>query len=419
MNYRTELLQMIWPFQAGRRFVGDGGENVEVAKTGEYDPVTEMFAGAEVVVDGVVFRGNVAFGVPGQAGIQYNNCILQVVAPGDISHILKDDGAFLPQVTLEAGPVTEAAYEVLREGARSWGCAAHIARMENHERVALFTRLLADRIDRKHNDIKAIHAECSQNWNDTLYMMLLRTMGDLSNREAFVELGRRVHYGHILRERNSLEYVEALLLGASGLLDLYEDDAYTRRLKEHFEYLRNKYSIRAMAPRQWKLTGNNPHSHPVIRLAQAAAFLSTREFLFENVIKCRTVPDVQALFCAEASEYWSTHYIPAQATDKRRKSIGPFKANMLGINLVAQMMFAYGDSMHDEGLKDAAIDLLEKIERESNAITDGWRTRGVLMESAADSQAILQLHNEFCTRGRCRHCAVGRRVIREVYPNEQ
>lgn len=417
MKHRTELLQMIWPFQAGRRFAGEGGECVEITKTGEWDPTTELFAGAEAVINGVVFRGNVVFGRPDRVEVRYDNCILQVVVPDDVSHILKDDGSLLPQVTLQAGAVTETAYQMLRNGARSWGCAGNIGRMESHERVALFTRLLADRIDRKHNDIRTIHEECGQNWNDTLYMLLLRTMGDLSNRTAFTELARRVQYAHILRERNTLEYVEALLLGASGLLDLYEDDGYTRRLKENFEYLRSKYSIIAMAPRQWKL-GSNPHSHPVIRLAQAAAFLSTREFLFENVIKCRTVADVQALFRAEASEYWSTHYIPGQATDKRRKSIGPFKANMLGINLVAQMIFAYGDSMHDEELKDAAIDLLEKIERESNSITDGWRTRGVLMESAADSQAILQLHNEYCLRDRCRHCAVGRRVIRDVYANE-
>ena len=417
-EYRTELLQMIWPYQAGRWFVSDAGENVEVVKAGEYDPVTELFAGAEIVIGGVVFRGNVAFGTPEPAGFRLDNCVLQVVAPGETTHILKDDGAFLPQVAVEAGAVTAAAYEMLREGVREYGCAHHIRKMENHERVALFTRLLADRLRRKCNDLQRIYEECSQNWNETMYVMLLRTMGDHRNKEAFTELARRVRYGYISRERNSLEYVEALLLGTSGLLDLYQDDNYTRTLKTHFEYLRRKYSLTAMLPREWTISQTNPNNHPVLRLAQMAAFLSTREFLFENLIKCRTVDDVHSLFRAEASEYWSTHYIPAQRTDSRPKRIGHFKANILGINLAVPMMFSYGDYMNDEGLKDASLDLLEKIVCEDNSIVNGWRTGGVPMESAFDSQAILQLNNEYCLKGLCRQCAIGRRVVREVYANE-
>ncbi|MCL2561503.1 MAG: DUF2851 family protein [Rikenellaceae bacterium] len=414
---------MIWPLQAGRRFTSDMDETVDVMRTGEYDPVTELSAGAEIVVDGVVFRGNVVFGAPGGsnsgAARRLENCILQVVAPDETTHVLKDDGTFLPQITLDAGAVTQTAYEMLRSGARGFGCAGHIGRMADHERVALFTRLLADRLSRKCGDVQAIYEGCGQSWNETMYVMLLRTMGDMRNKEAFTELARRVRYGYIARERNSQECVEALLLGASSLLDIYEEDNYTRTLRTHFDYLRRKYAITAMMPREWTVSHNNPNNHPVIRIAQTAAFLSTREFLFENVIKCRTVEDIQSLFRAEASDYWSSHYVPSSYhADRRPKRIGHFKANMLGINLAVPMMFSYGSYMNDETLKDTALELLEKIVCEDNSIVNGWRAGGVRMESAFDSQAVLQLNNEFCLRDLCHRCTIGRRVIREVYANE-
>lgn len=399
-------------------FLSDGGEKVRIGKTGEYDSATDAFSGAEVVVDDIVFRGNVIFGMPDPSRSQYDNCILQVVPPDITTHILKDDGSLLPQITIDAGSVTEAAYGMLRDGVREYGCAHYVKRFHDHERIALFTRLLADRLRRKCNDLMAIFEEGDRNWNETMYVMLLRTMGDHRNKEPFTELARRVHYSHISRERNSLQCVEALLLGTSGLLDLYSDDTYTRELKADFEYLRKKYTITPMMPSEWTVSQNNPNNHPVIRIAQLAAFLTTREFLFENLVKCRTVDDIQTLFRAEASEYWSTHYIPMQPSGNRPKRIGHFKANILGINLAVPMIFSYGDYMNDDGMKDAALDLLEKINCEENHIVNGWRAGGVTMESAFDSQAVIQLNNEYCLKGMCRQCSLGRRVIKEVYHNE-
>lgn len=284
----------------------------------------------------------------------------------------------------------------------------------------MYTRLLAERLDRKCAEMMEAHAECEQNWNETMYVQLFTWMGDRENKTPFRELARRVRYMFIARERGSLEYLEALLLGTSGLLDLYDDDRYTRTLKTHYEYLRQKYSITAMAPAEWSLGGNNPNNHPVIRLAQLAGFLATREFLFDNLLECRSVEDVHTLFRAEASEYWSTHYTPSRQSDFRRKKVGHFKANMLGINLVVPMMFSYASYMGDQTLKERALDLLEKIACEQGIRRiDEWRAKGVPMQSAFDSQALLELSTRFCEKGRCAQCPLGRRVVREVYLQER
>lgn len=413
-RYQYELLKAVWPLLPRHDLRTDSGDSALVRRPGEYDPATDHFSNAEIEYGGTVFHGDILIQPAGDGNpLSYSNCILHVVMqPSAV--ILKPDGTPITQAMLKIDPVLPHAYEMLREGAPYYSCARHIARLDSIERVAMFTRLLAERMARKCRDLKEIYNECDQNWNETMYVMLMRTMGDSKNKEAFTELARRVRYTAISRERNSLTYVEAMLLGASGLLEIYDDDSYIRELKAAFEYLRHKYTIAPMEAGRWVITQNNPNNHPVLRIAQMATFLSTREFLFDNMMKCRTVEDIHRMFRAEASGYWSTHYIPSRASAEHPKRIGHFKASLLGINLTAPMMFAYGDYSGQEELKETALDLLEKINCEENRFINAWRAGGVVMESAFDSQAMLQLGNEFCLKGLCWQCPVGKRVLRKM-----
>ena len=413
-KYQYEFLKIIWPLLPQYNLHTLEGEPLLVLTPGEYDITTDRFINAEIEYDGSVYHGDILISSSsGGNPVTYSNCILQVsLCPCPI--MLNSDGNPIRQAILKTNPVSLATYETLREGAHAYSCARHIAHMDDVERIAMFTRLLTDRLVRKCRDLRAIYEECDQNWNETMYIMLMRTMGDSKNKEAFTELARRVRYTAISRERNSLIYVESMLLGASGLLEIYDDDSYIRELKKAFEYLRHKYSILPMEAGRWVITQNNPNNHPVLRIAQMATFLSTREFLFDNLIKCRTVEDIHNMFRAEASQYWSTHYIPSRSSAELPKRIGHFKASLLGINLAVPMMFAYGDYCGDEKLKETALDLLEKINCEDNKYINAWRAGGVIMESAFDSQAMLQLNNEFCRKGLCWQCPVGKHVIRKT-----
>ncbi len=115
-------------------------------------------------------------------------------------------------------------------------CGGYIVRLDALHRNDLYTRLAYDRLERKYDVVRELFAESDSNWNQTFYVLLFRTIGDVTNRDAFLTLARRVSYRMVLRERASLHAVEAMLIGASGLLDNYRDDAYTRSLKQDFDY---------------------------------------------------------------------------------------------------------------------------------------------------------------------------------------
>ena len=79
--------------------------------------------------------------------------------------------------------------------------------------------------------------------------------------------------------------------------------------------------------------------------------------------------------------------------------------------MVAQLQYAYGSYIGDDRLRDRAITLLENTPPENNSRIDRWKANGVVPANAFETQALLQLGNEYCMNGRCRECPIGRRII--------
>ena len=179
-----------------------------------------------------------------------------------------------------------------------------------------------------------------------------------------------------------------MFFGASGLLTLYPHDAYTLDLARDFEYLAAKYDIEPLDAGVWELDEIRPANHPVLRLAQAAEFFIQDEFVMERAMSCRTEEDIRRLFCIEASDYWRTHNIPGIASDEHPKRLGAFKANIIGINLVSVLQFAYGSVTGRETLRDSALTLLERLPAEDNRYMRNWRNTGVMIRNAFESQAL-------------------------------
>lgn len=306
----------------------------------------------------------------------------------------------------------------LTAGARTGACACggFLASQGALHRSQIYNALIFERLQRKIQTLDELYAEADQNWNQTFYLHYFRTLGDQRNQLAFLELARRVPYKNVLRERLAPHAVEAMLLGASGLLQLYCHDTYTLDLGRTFEYLKAKYDICPMEIEAWSLANIRPANHPVLRIVQAAEFFTQDEFVMDRAMACRSEGDVQRLFCIEASEYWRTHHIPGSASDERPKRIGLFKANVIGINLVAVLQFAYASFTGNDRLRDSALTLLEKLASEENHIITRWRNAGIAPRNAFESQALLQLSTRYCDcdEPRCAECPVGRRILKSL-----
>ena len=302
----------------------------------------------------------------------------------------------------------------LKAGARCFACGGFLASMDSLHRTEIYHALGYERLRRKNADVNRFYTELRSDWPQTFYLMFLRVMGGENNKEAFTELARTVPYAAVLREKLVPRNIEAMLIGASGMLDRYPHDEYILDLKRNFEYLVAKYSIAPMSCSRWRLSNIRPNNHPILRLSQAAMFLASSRDVMDRTLECRTDKDVNRLFGAETAPYWLTHYTPANASAEVAKRIGRMKTDLIGINLVVQMQFAYGSYTGNEALRMRAITLLESIAPENNYAIRGWNAYGSLAQTAFDSQALLQLTKEYCRDGRCEECPVGRRIIAKV-----
>ena len=77
--------------------------------------------------------------------------------------------------------------------------------------------------------------------------------------------------------------------------------------------------------------------------------------------------------------------------------------DVLTINLVVPMMFAYGKDHADDAMQERAVEILEQIAPEKNTYTVPWSERGIRPDNAFFSQALIQLSKEYCGEKTVRH----------------
>ncbi len=395
----SDLCRLLWE----RKHLPLAGVGVEYA--GDFDPATGNFTGAELTLDGVRCLGAVVFGhveaCPAEAVLH----IVEKPAPA----LLSPRGTAVRQAVATLSADQIALYMKVRTGFEGKPlenpCAEHIRSLDAAKRLSLFTRLYDDRMERKHRELLALLERSGGDWNQTVYLMLFRAMGGSDLKEQYGQVASRVPYHAVAHEKGDRAMVEAMLLGAAGLLRAMEDDHYTVQLKAHFDHACRKYGITPMDAAAWH--GAVTYAPPVLRLVQIAGFLVSREFIFDRVRSCRTPRDLYGLLRAGLPDYWLWRY-------PKGSELGKAKIESLGINMVVPLMYAYSLETANGEMREAALGLLEQIPPENNRKTIPWKDAKVNMQSAHDTQAILELTNEYCTPGRCRICPVGRITLKNL-----
>jgi hypothetical protein len=74
------------------------------------------------------------------------------------------------------------------------------------------------------------------------------------------------------------------------------------------------------------------------------------------------------------------------------------------INTVIPFLYSYGLHKGSELLCDRATRFLESLKAEDNYIIRQWRGAGLSVNTAADSQALIQLRKEYCDKRDCLRC---------------
>lgn len=418
-----DLLHHIWKFRLfdHKELVTQSGEPVEVLSPGIHNTDSGPdFFNARMRVASTDWAGNVEIHVNAsdwnrhrhQEDKAYDNIILHVVYNPD-EVIYRSDGSVIPTLSLKERVPLQVIhkYEELRSRGSTIPCGEQAGRVSPVVRESWISRLIVERLERKSLAITNHLKQNRNDWSETFYRQLARNFGFKINSAPFELLAASLPAIVLAKHKSSLLQLEALLFGQAGMLEEHFEDSYPRQLQNEYAFLRSKHKLTPIPMHLWKMMRLRPSNFPAVRISQLAGLVYRSSHLFSKVIEAESARQLQELFDVAASEYWDTHYTFGKASAKKKKRLGSSSVENIIINTIVPFMFVYGKHINDERYVDKALKLLEDTKGESNSAIAAWRRIGMPVDNALQTQALLQLRSEYCTRKRCLECSIGNKLL--------
>lgn len=417
MNER--LLQYIWQeklFQTGELKL-ETGEDLVIQYTGEWNhDQGPDFLNARIRIDGTYWAGHIELHVKSSHWHQhrhqhdpgYRPVILHVVWENDDSNLSER----LPTLVLQdrVSGLLLTRYNEMLEASGKLICENWLSGVSTDLWAAWKVELLSRRLARKAQQLQENLKICKGSWEELSWWALARVMGGTVNGAFFEAVAMSISTKLLARHRNYLLHLEALLLGQSHLLEKANSDPYVQLLQREYDFLRHKYQLPYVHGRASKLR-MRPAGFPEVRLAQLARLIYTQSPFVTNWINQQSPDLLLQSMRVTASSFWDHHYTLTDASVYAPKHLGTDLADQLLINAVAPLFFAYGVYHKHNAYTQRAVEWLSLIKPERNSIITHWQRVGVRCESAADSQALLELHKFYCQEKRCLDCNVGCSII--------
>lgn len=374
------------------------------------------FVQAKIIIDNITWVGDVEIHVRTsdwlrhghQHDEKYQSIILHVVYEDD----LLLGGSFH---TLELKSYIPTAWlsecEQMLCSEADFPCHSVLQRMTSLQFSELFARMAIERLSARERDIQEMQRQCSGDWNEVAYRLLLRNFGFKVNGAAFEAIARSLPYAILLKHALSRLQIYALLFGQAGFLSHIADDAYYMSLHREYKFLQFKYQLNPIALKVWNLR-TRPQNAPCLRLAQLCECLIRIPSITQQILHQPPLQLLTTFMNHTPDKYWSTHYYFDKPTQWHACRMGKSTIVSLMVNTIIPLQYAYATFMSDVALKERAVRALEALPQERNFITRKYKQAGFPIESALSTQAVIELHNAYCLHNRCLACEVGCSFLR-------
>lgn len=417
-----ELMQYVWLHRLWA--VGDmrtpQGETVSVIDVGQLNrDAGPDFFNAKVRIGSQMWCGNVEIHVRAtdwhrhghDTDAAYDSVILHVVQYDD-SPVYTTDGRLIPQVTLRcARNFSERYAAFVNNQANTLACAAEIGSLSP---LAVRDWLDSMAFERLYDKVDAINGRLRRSggdWEQTAFITLARALGAGVNGDAFERVASSLPLRVLHKHCDSMLSLEALLFGQAGLLDCPDYDGYVGRLRREYSFLASKFGLTPPAGVVWRMSRMRPASFPHRRLATLAHMVHGGFSMMRRITEVTSEEHARALFAIDLTGYWINHNNFLGPSAMRARALGRSTVDMLVINVVAPLMLAFGDAMGDESAAGRAVDILEHLPGESNRFTADFVRAGVACPDAFVSQAMVQVHKNYCDVRKCLYCRLGHRLL--------
>ena len=412
------LLQFIWQFQYFNKgeLRSTSGEAIQIIFPGTYNTNQGPdFNDAKIKIGKTTWAGNVELHLRSsdwnkhnhQNDKNYKNVILHVVWEDDFP----DYNMPVLKLNNRVAKIFLQRYEELMNAQGFIPCEKTISSIKPIVLQSWKERLLAERLIRKSAIVETYLDQNNRHWEETFWWLLARNFGIKINADAFEAMARSIPLNILAKHKNQIHQLEALLMGQSNLLNEKFKEDYPVMLQKEYEFLKTKYDLKQNTYSPFFLR-MRPGNFPTIRLAQLAMLIHHSEHLFSKIRESNSAKDVRQWLDVTANDYWHYHYRFDEQSSLKKKSLGAAMVDNVLINTVCTVLFAYGHFNKEQKFKDKALQWLEEITAESNSITKGFLQTGLKNKNAHDSQALIELKNEYCSKKRCLDCAIGNALLK-------
>lgn len=419
------LLHYIWQKRIWSGFpqTTTDGKPIEIVSVGQYNiHAGPDFNNAHIRIDGQDWVGNIEIHVNASDWYKhrhhmdaaYDNTILHVVAKAD-KEVCNTRGECLPQCELQYPHGQDYLTQLLHS--TEWhaslsgipDCGKQLL-----ENPTLLTpdwkkNLLEQRLECKRQSITQLLGITQQSWAHAFYISFAHNFGFHTNGLPFEALALATPLSCLQKHRNSLFQLTAILLGQSGLLK-EGDSNYEPGLWEEYCFLQKKFSLTPIQGSMWKKARMRPRGAPEVRIRQFAHLLYQSEHLFANLVEAKTLEQMVDQLTLQYAEQRAYKRV------KRPLPLGRTSIDILLINTIIPYRYAFAKERcldDDNQTIEEAIAWLEKIKKEDNIIVRKWAILGQEILSAADTQALIHLYQNYCQPHLCFNCHVGHQVFNQ------
>jgi len=418
---REDLLHFIWKYKKLQ---------LEDLFTARREPIRIIFPGthnhlsgpdffnSKIEIDGQLWAGNVEihlkssdwFAHHHEQDSNYDNVILHVVWEDD-GNIFHRDGSTIPTLELKnyiSKDLLNGYQRLFDQDKKSFiNCENDIVGVDGFILENWKERLFFERLESKSEFIFKLLKESQNDWEQVLFKMLLKNFGLKINGQAFLSLATALDFTIVRKLSADRKALESVFFGMSHLLsgDTVVDDYYVQ-LKREYDYQKNKFDLHDSGVQKPEFFRLRPPNFPTIRLSQLAGLYFEKQNLFSSLINARQLSEIYEILNVSASEYWNEHFTFGKTSKKSVKKLTKKLIDLLIINTLLPIKFSHAKYLGKE-VNEEVLKIVSKIKIEDNSVISNFEKLNINLKGAKESQAMLQLYNEYCIKNRCLQCAVG------------
>ncbi|WP_296381031.1 DUF2851 family protein [Winogradskyella sp.] len=419
---REDFLHYVWKHKAfnssNLKTVKD--ETITIKQLGQHNHnAGPDFFNAQLSISSQLWAGNVEIHTKSsdwyvhnhEIDKAYDNVILHVVWDHDTEIFRKDNSEIS---TLELKHYVDKDllnnYEKLMQS-KSWiNCESNFHKVDDFLLNNWLERLYIERLECKSEIIQELLKTSNNDWEAVLFKMLLKNFGLKVNGKSFASLANSFDFSILRKLQNDVLDIEALLFGQASLLDDDVQDVYCSDLKERYQFLKQKFRLNNQGVLPVQFFRLRPPNFPNIRLSQFANLYALEHSLFSRMIDLKTKEDYYKLLKKGATDFWKTHYTFSKTSKKSKKLLTESFIDLLIINTIIPLKFSYSKSQ-GKSIDDDLFQLIKQLKIEKNSIVSKFQDLKKVENNALNSQALLQLKQQYCDKNKCLQCAVGNSLI--------